>query len=156
VALGPPQGTAAPAITDEAIRVRVGIDLSDLSARLSNEAARLFTDYSQQGLTGDALGEAVASALQAMFDPQLDRAGREATHEAFSLGRNLEAQAGASKVTQVVRSEVLDRNTCEPCSALDGTVVEMNSPDYFKYMPPNGCDGREQCRGLYLYQTGTA
>lgn len=149
----PPQGPRAPSVTNEAIRVRVEVDLSDFYTRLQNRTAQLLTDLQQQGLEGDALADAVADGLKDEFDVPIERAGREATHEAFSLGRNLEAQARAGEIGEVVRSEVLDANTCDPCKALDGTVYQFNSPEYFENMPPNKCDGREQCRGLYLYRS---
>lgn len=149
----PPKGPAAGSVTADAISLRVQIDLSEVGNRLQNEATRLVADLSQQGLTGDELGAAVERELLAIFDDaSAARTGREATHESFSLGRNLEAQRQAGSIGEVVRSEILDENTCEPCAAMDGTVVVMNSPAYFENMPPNGCDGREQCRGIYLYR----
>jgi len=154
VAQKPPEGTDAASVTTEAIRVRATIDLSEFGNRLQNETARLIADYSQQGLTGEALADAVIGDLESMFDAGFERAGREATHEAFSLGRNLEAQAQAPKIGDVVRSEILDSATCAPCETkYDGLVVQMNTPDYFTFMPPNGCEGREQCRGIYIYRS---
>lgn len=146
-----PIGRDAQKVTDAAHVVGVEIDLSDLASRLEREALRLINDLSQQGLTGDALADAVASGLRALSDAPVDRAARGAASEAFNLGRNLGAQAEAGRIETVVRSEVLDQNTCPPCADLDGKTVEMNSPEYFEFMPPNGCDGRELCRGFYVY-----
>jgi len=153
VAQKPPEGPDAAAVTTEALKVRVTIDLSRIGNRLQNEALRLTTDYQQRGLTGKVLADAVAGDLESLFALDIERAGREATHEAFALGRNLEAQANAPRIGMVVRSEILDQNTCDPCMGLDGRTVAFNSPDYFELMPPNFCDGREQCRGVYLYRS---
>lgn len=148
----PPQGPGADRVTNEALKVRVGIDLEGFYSALRSRTAQLLTDLQQQGLTGAALADAVTDALRAEFDTPIERAGREATNEAFALGRNLEAQERQDEIGEVVRTEVLDENTCEPCSQLDGTVVVLNSPEYFRLMPPNLCEGREQCRGFYIYR----
>lgn len=152
VAQKPPQGPGADRVTNEALKVRVNIDLNEFYSRLQSRTAQLIADFQQQGLTGQALADAVTDGLRTEFDTSIERAGREATNEAFALGRNVEAQARAADIGEAVRSEILDDNTCEPCSSLDGTVVQMNSPDYFRLMPPNLCDGREQCRGFYIYR----
>lgn len=148
----PPQGPTAVTVTDEALRLRATLDLSEFGNRLQNEAARLLADYQQQGLTGDALADAVTADLESLFDPAFERAGREATNEAFNLGRNVEAQARQASIGTVVRTEILDDNTCPPCRALDGFTTTLNGPGYFENMPPNGCDGGEQCRGFYIYE----
>ena len=149
----PPQGPTAGPVTNDALALRVQIDLSEVANRLQNEAARLIADLQQRGLTGDELGAAVERELLSIFDDTSSaRTGREATHEAFSLGRNLEAQRQEARIGEVVRSEILDENTCDPCRSEDGTVVVLNSPAYFEHMPPNGCEGREQCRGIYIYR----
>jgi hypothetical protein len=153
VAQEPPQGPTAVNVTDEALRLRVSIDLSEFGNRVQNEAVRLYADYAQRGLTGEALADAVTADLESIFDVSIDRAGREATHEAFNLGRNLEAQARRTQIGDVVRTEILDENTCDPCRGLDGNVYTLNSPSYFDDMPPNHCEGGEQCRGFYLYRS---
>lgn len=148
----PPQGKDAAAVADEALRVRTEIDLSGFGNQLQNEAARLITDYSQRGLSGKALGDAVAADLEQLFDARAERSGREATHEAFAQGRNLEAQQQPDAIGEVVRSAILDTNTCQPCINRDGNVYELNTPAYFDDMPPNHCEGGEQCRCLYIYR----
>lgn len=154
--LPPPIGPQAAQITDGAHRVAVEIDLSELAGRLEREAMRLINDLSQQGLSGDVLADAVSEGLRGLSDAPVDRAARGAASEAFNLGRNLEAQRRADEIEEVVRTEVLDEATCEPCRALDGTLYTMNTPEYFEFLPPNQCDGRELCRGFYLYRAEAA
>jgi hypothetical protein len=153
-----PIGPKAGRITADAHRVGVEIDLSELSGRLEREAMRLITDLSQQGLSGDELADRVAAGLMNLSDTPIQEAARGAASESFNLGRNLGAQEAVDQIATVVRTEVLDQNTCPPCERLDydnsGTVYEMNSPEYFRDMPPNQCDGRDLCRGFYLYLTG--
>lgn len=154
LALGqkPPKGPDAPPVTDQAIVAQAEIDLGDVYARLLSEGATALKDLQQQGLAGDELADAWAARVNALSDQLIEDAGRASTSEAFNLGRNLEAQAQSPQIGEAIRTEILDKSTCDPCRSLDGKVVEFNSPDYFRYMPPNFCEGREFCRGFYLYR----
>lgn len=147
-----PIGPNAARVTADAHRVGVEIDVSEIVSRLEREALRLVNDYSQQGLTGDALAEAVSEGLRGLSDVPLERAGRGAASEAFNLGRNLQVQQEPEMIGSVIRTEVMDRNTCDPCRALDGREVAIDSPEYLELMPPNRCLGRELCRGFYIYE----
>ena len=147
-----PIGPQAQAVTDGAHRIGVEIDVSEIAGRLEREALRLINDYSQQGLTGDALADAVSEGLRSLSSAPVERAARGATSEAFNLGKNLEAQTRIDQIARVVRTEILDENTCPPCRDLDGKEAEFNSPEYLEFMPPNLCEGRELCRGFYLYE----
>lgn len=151
-----PIGPQAPGITADAHRIGVEIDISELAGRLEREALRLINDLSQQGLSGNELADAVADGLKSLSDAPVDRAARGAASESFNLGRNLEAQRRLGDIQQVVRTEVLDENTCPPCYELDGKIETMNTPEYFENMPPNKCDGRTLCRGFYIYLTEPA
>lgn len=148
----PPQGPDAPKVASEAFRNQVDIDVSAVANRMRNEAARSIADHMQRGLAGDALAEAVLADLDPLFDAQVERSGRAAVHEAFAHGRNLEAQVQADTIGEVVRSAILDPNTCPPCINRDGNVYELNTPAYFDDMPPNHCEGGEQCRCIYIYR----
>lgn len=146
----PPQGPQAGAITADAFEVYASINVDEIVTRLSNEARRLLTDTAQSGLSPEAMGDAVEAGLKGLSDTPLEKAGRTAGSEAFNLGRNLSIQENLGQIREVVRTEVLDENTCEPCRELDGKVIQVNSPDYWLLMPPNECEGRELCRGFYL------
>lgn len=132
--------------------MRAEIDLSSFYNRLLNETRRLMTDYGQQGLEGQDLADAVEAGLRNLSDTPIDQAGRGATTEAFNLGRNLAAQRNAASIQRVVRTEILDENTCDFCESADGKTYDVNTPAYFENMPPNGCDGRDLCRGFYMYE----
>lgn len=157
----PPQGPKAPAVTRDTIKSLVTIDLNDSYAGLQSETARLLTEYVTRGLSGDALADAVANDLKALSTADIERAGRESTHKGFVLGRNLEAQARPEDIGEVVRTAVLDENTCTEqdygdgyprCRELDGRTFDFNSPDYFEFMPPSHCEGGGQCRCIPLYR----
>ena len=147
-----PIGKDAMKVTNGAHRVGVEIDVSELGGRLEREAMRLITDLTQQGVTGTDLADRVDAGLMALSDTPIAEASRGASSESFNLGRNLAAQDAADQIGEVVRSEILDQNTCEFCRAADGTVTEFNTDEYFRMMPPNGCHGRELCRGFYIYK----
>lgn len=147
---GPPIGPEAARVTADAQRVAVEIDLSEVAGYLEREALRLINDLSQQGIEGEELIRRVQEGLRALSNAPIDRAARGAVGESFNLGRNLEIQRRADEIGSVVRTEILDKNTCGPCRQLDGRVVEVNTPEYFELMPPNKCDGWEQCRGFYM------
>jgi hypothetical protein len=156
-----PKGPNASQVTGAAHKVGVELDVSALITRLAEEALRLLNDLSQQGLEGDDLVEGVQDGLRSLSDGPVDRTARGATSESFNLGRNLAAQDQAEEIERVIRVEVLDKNTCTEkrwgdgvprCYELDGEQYAMNSDEYFKHMPPNDCDGRELCRGFYLYR----
>ena len=150
MAIQPPQGPQAHPVTADAFDVYASLDVDAIVVRLSNETKRLITDLSQQGLQGAELAKAVKDGLNALSPVPLEKAGRMAGSEAFNLGRNLGIQDNFEAVQVVVRTEVLDESTCEPCRDLDGQIYQVNSPEYFENMPPNGCEGRELCRGFYL------
>lgn len=146
----PPVGTDAFAVTEEAFRVRADIDLTDYYERLRKETLEQVTDLSQQGYRGEELADRVIGSVNNLSDRPIEEAGRGAVTESFNLGRNIEVQKDPDAVREVVRTEVMDENTCDPCRALDGAVYQVNSPEYFQDMPPNHCDGRDLCRGFYL------
>ena len=153
VAQKPPMGADAFAVTEDAFRVRTTLDLSDFYQRLEQETLYQFTDLSQQGYAGQDLADRVVAALNTLSDKPIEEAARGAATEAFNLGRNVEAQKQPEAIREVVRTEILDEATCDPCRLLDGATYQLNSPEYFQDMPPNHCDGRDLCRGFYLYRS---
>lgn len=154
--MAPPTGINAGQITSEAHQVAVDLDVSEIVGRLEREAIRLVKQFSQQGLEGEELARAVQNGLRQLSDAPIEKAARGAASEAFNLGRNLAAQERAAEIQRVVRTEVLDLNTCPPCRELDGTEYEVNSQEYFENMPPAGCDGRELCRGFFMFLSEAA
>lgn len=152
----PPTGPDTVQITSDAFDVQVSIDVDDVVTRLLNETRRLLNDLSQQDLTDDVRAQAVMDGLGALSDVPAEEAGRAAVSEGFNLGRNAEIQRSLDTIQRVVRTEVLDGDTCEACFGLDFTrskmVYQVNSPAYWRDMPPNHCFGRESCRG-FMFQT---
>jgi hypothetical protein len=146
----PPTGPAAPAVTSNAYEVRATLDLGVVYDRLQSETTRLLEDFSQQGLTGQELADAVTSGLKDLSDMPVEQAGRGGATEAFNLGRNLAMQDAGPVIGEVVRTAILDLNTCDPCDSLDGFTTTVNGPGYLENMPPNKCDGGDLCRCFYM------
>jgi hypothetical protein len=148
----PPIGKDAFPVTAEAFLTTVEIDLDVVYERLLNETRDRLATLQQQGLTGEALAEQLTAHLQGLSDAPVRELGRASTSDAFNLGRNISAQENLTVIKEAVRTEVLDSNTCRTCLLLDGTIVEVNSKEYFEFMPPNLCEGRDFCRGFYLFR----
>lgn len=134
-------------LTDGAHSVTGEIDVSNLATRLETEAAQLIHEHSQRGLSGEALAEAVSARLR---DLPISEQGAGETAPEINLQGKLYAQDRFLEEHEVVRSEVLDENTCASCRELDGTVYTIDSPEYVVHMPPNDCEHGELCRGFYL------
>jgi hypothetical protein len=82
----------------------------------------------------------------------LEEYARTATAGAAGLGRQAGA-AGVEPEPRVYASELLDRNTCGPCSMVDGAEypsLEAGRADY-----PTGiyraCEGGPRCRGTLVF-----
>lgn len=75
----------------------------------------------------------------------------ELVGETLNLGRT----AGALELRPVpefaLRSEQLDKNTCEPCGALHGLIAQLDTGEFYANTPPIGCLGGGRCRGIWVY-----
>jgi len=71
--------------------------------------------------------------------------------EALKLGRVASAMESRPVPEYALRSEQLDKNTCEPCDHLHGEIVRVGSSEFYDQMPPSGCLGAGRCRGIYVF-----
>lgn len=120
----------------------------DLVRALRDEAVRLPTP--------DAPSELLirlAGAAGDLSSKPLEEAARTATAQADGLGRQAAVAAAPSEPVAIYASELLDGNTCPPCSLVDGTEypsLEVARRDY-----PTGiyidCEGRDRCRGTLVF-----
>lgn len=89
--------------------------------------------------------------LTGRADSLLAQASDNLASEALALGRHDEMTVFANDIQEAVYTSLLDQNTCDPCAAADGTVVEFGSADYYRLMPPySECDGRGRCRCQFV------
>ena len=151
-----------------------------VTAAANPPAPSRLADIARQGLAGvgiyvrqealvltEAVIAAVLKALRSEADQTLAVmvARKEATRrlhvgvlDLVGTTLNLGRTAGASVLdmppTFALRSEQLDRNTCDPCEHLHGSIVRFGSPEYFAKLPPLGCLGGGRCRGVMVFADG--
>jgi hypothetical protein len=106
----------------------------------------------RSGLVGKELTDALLAELGAAAETFVARTAGEEVNEAFSLGRAWQAHQVKDQIGAAIYSCVLDDNSCDNCSELDGQEFEIDSDDYEANSPPNpSCDGRDSCRCCWLY-----
>lgn len=119
----------------------------NLSAFL-NEWMRL----NRQQVSGTEMESAMLNFMEGLSEAPVADAARKSAGVAYSQGRSAEilSKAETGEAEFVVRSEILDQNTCAECLALDGEVFDVGTQDYFRHMPPAFCLGGDRCRGFYV------
>ena len=53
-----------------------------------------------------------------------------------------------------LRSEQLDKNTCDACTREHGQIYQVDSDSYYQHLPPSECYGGGRCRGIYVFGDG--
>lgn len=131
------------ALRDEAVRLPTPTTAALLAAQLAAHAATL------------SVGPLDLAARCAAA--QADGLGRQAAAAAILTPAVARAAAGDPATAAIYASELLDGNTCGPCSLIDGTSypdLETARLDY-----PTGiyinCEGRDRCRGTLVFVWGT-
>lgn len=76
----------------------------------------------------------------------------ELVGESLNLGRTAGALSFTTPPQFAMRSEQLDKNTCEACDKAHGEVVELDSADYHALLPPSYCYGGGRCRGVMVFE----
>lgn len=71
--------------------------------------------------------------------------------EALNLGRAAGAMQARPVPEFCMRSEQLDKNTCEPCDHMHGEIARVGSSEMYDIMPPAGCQGAGRCRGILVF-----
>jgi hypothetical protein len=87
-----------------------------------------------------------------LSDKPMENLARTSSTVAYNQGRqgSLLGAMEAETAQFVVRSEVLDQNTCVECAAIDGAIFEIGTSDFQEFMPPAKCLGGDRCRGFYI------
>ena len=154
----PESRRAAIAFANQQADVLVEVDVKAIVDRLQAQTTEQYNQLllSSAGPTEIAAG--LDAYLASISDQHLLEMARGSTGTAFNLGRHVGIQELKRDLNPyVVRTEVLDDNTCEVCEAYvsradQGEKFLINSREYFANMPPAGCLGKERCRGFYLAQ----
>lgn len=150
ISLAAAAGPDAFRVTSELYQTRATIDVDSLFARLEGEIVAFLERAYGRGLTDDQVAAELDAFLGQLSDKPINELARQSTGKAFNLGRNVELQRQEERVAFVIRTEILDGNTCDPCAALDGTRYDVGSAEYFDNMPPAKCAGADRCRGFYV------
>lgn len=127
--------------------------VTDLNNWINGRAAGAAVDLSKDGLDGDDLETGVSDALLGASDGAIDRAASEAGRQAVAGGRMRAFQSHSDELQRIVRREVMDGNTCEPCQAGDGR--EWDSWDEVDWHPGDDCEGGDACRGDLIAELAT-
>lgn len=101
----------------------------------------------------DAVISAVSSAVDAISTAGVEDLARQATTTAVNQGRLAAAQKTPDP-QEVYASELLDKNTCVPCSQLDGRLYESLDAALVDYPSGGsyaGCLGGPRCRGTLVF-----
>lgn len=145
-----PIGKGAVEVTSDIFSTRATIDAGVMVDRLSSEIATRLDLLMREGLPLDEIADEMEAFLSKLSDKPIGDIARRATSTAFNYGRNLEIQRQATQIAFVIRTEIIDPNTCPTCESLDGNKYDPNSELYWEFMPPNKCEGGDRCRGFYL------
>lgn len=107
-----------------------------------------------------------AMSAYASSQPSLERqvalisASRKALHrvvielvgETLGQGRTAGALAMPGGPPEyALRSSMLDKNSCEPCDRLNGTIAQVGSSEFYDLSPPTGCLGGGRCRCVWVF-----
>lgn len=118
----------------------------DLIRFLRDEAIRLPTPPSAPPLAG-----VLADHGRGLSTAPLEEQARNAVNQADGLGR--QATADTAPPAQIYASELLDGNTCGPCSFVDGTSYPNLGAARLDYPAGNyiRCEGGARCRGTLVF-----
>ena len=106
------------------------------------------------GISDAEMDREMQAFMDGLSDKPLEELSRKSAGVSYNQGRSAEILSSSAEF--VVRSEILDGNTCANCSTLDGQVVQVGSTDYHMWLPPAGCLGGDNCRGFYVPIGGEA
>lgn len=134
------------------VETTASLNVQNLWNRILDAGLNEFSRLDRQGLDAGELERQMTGFLEGLSPAIEEGEARRGAGVAYNSGRGVELEMADARgaIDSVVRSEVLDSATCDTCRSLDGEVYEVGSPDYTEFMPPNQCEGGDQCRGFYV------
>lgn len=131
---------------------RLGLPgIRTLIRRRAQAAARRVSEAALSALSLDDDNDPDPTMVMVAAAKSLHRSVLELVGETVNLGRTAGVLEMREPPTFSMRSEQLDKRTCDPCTRLHGAIVEVGSPSYFEYLPPSGCLGGGRCRGVMVF-----
>ena len=136
------------------LETTVSLDIDRLWAQMLGVALDAWLAGRRAGISEDteAMLEQIERELDRLSDRLLEDLARKSSAISYNEGRAAAILTAndVGAVDFVIRSELLDGETCEPCARLDSTVIAVDSDEFFDLMPPSHCEGRGNCRGIFI------
>lgn len=100
--------------------------------------------------------DTVVETVEGLSPAPLEDYARTASASADGLGRQAAVAAAAATPAAIYASELLDRNTCGPCSLVDGRQYDTLAEARADYPTGiyQGCLGGPRCRGTLVFVWG--
>ena len=78
---------------------------------------------------------------------------KETVNTLYGIGRTTEAEQRKDEIGNVIRSELMDENTCKECEKIDGQEFKMTDPEANEMLggPYLKCEGGDRCRGINIF-----
>lgn len=108
----------------------------------------------RQQLSPKELERRLAAFLDGLSPKPMEDLARQSSNVAYNEGRSagLLTAADSGGAQFVLRSELLDSNTCEVCEEFVAfpVIVQVDSPEFYEFSPPAKCLGGDRCRGFWV------
>jgi hypothetical protein len=140
----------------EQVEVLATMDVGAMWDRYLGEFLGEWERLNRLGLPEAEVERSMQAFMDELSSKPLDDLARQSSSVSYNAGRSDEILRtfNEGEATFVVRSEILDNNTCPTCADLDGAVIEIGTPEYDLFLPPAHCDGGDRCRGFYVMIAG--
>jgi hypothetical protein len=143
---------AVPDAGDHADQAQQGLEgITPLIRRRARETAQKVADAARGAAAKERddifkAAAAVTAARRVLHNHVLELVG-----ETLNMGRTAGALSFAQPPTFAMRSEQLDKATCDSCAYEHGAIYQTGSDEYYQHLPPSYCYGGGRCRGLMIY-----
>ena len=140
----------------EQVEILATMDVGKMWDRYLGEFLAEWERLNRLGLAEAEMERSMMAFMDELSTKPLEDLARQSSSVSYNAGRSKEilAQFNDGAATFVVRSEILDNNTCATCADLDGSVIDIGTPEYDYFMPPAHCSGGDRCRGFYVMIAG--
>jgi hypothetical protein len=109
-----------------------------------------------QRLVGEVATDRLRERLTSLSENIFKNEMQETANQTFGIGRATEAMKVKDQIKKVIRSEVMDENTCKPCEAIDEQEYDIDDPALDDFIAGGyiNCEGGpERCRGINIFRT---
>jgi SPP1 gp7 family putative phage head morphogenesis protein len=128
----------------ELLQRLIDLTVSRVVNEVQSAAASIIAALGVLGLDRNEIEDRIKQELDDRSDAPFERIAAQAVNAAVNEGRREEMDARKDEIEYYVWSAILDKNTCGPCEALDGT--EADSLDQLPDAPYDECEGGANCR----------